>query len=87
MEQGSQGGEVMKDAASGIMMQLDAINQFAQSIGEMQPEAAEMGMQGVEMIKGMLQKLGVQQGEAGPAQSGSPDMAGTGAVPTDNRMR
>lgn len=84
----SQGEGAIKEATAGIMQQLDAISKFAQTLEQSgQADAAKAGMQGVEMIKGMLSAIGVGGGQpqAQPQEAlgaQNPDTAGSsGAVP------
>ena len=79
------GGDVMKDAAVGIMQQAETLTQVAQVLGQKGAKGpAEKLAQAAQLMTAAIQELGISQGQpqAGPQQApGTPEAAGPAGPP------
>ena len=83
-QQGAQGGEVLKEAAAGIMQQVEAMGKFAQALSQTGMKGpADKILQATQLVQSALEELGVTQQAQGGAVPQSPEAAGTAAQPTN----
>lgn len=87
-DQAQMGEEVMKEAAASLASQAEAEMAFAEQIAQAGAgEAAKLLQQAAQLKMQALQAMGVTGGgESKGRMPQSPDVAGTGAVPADQRM-
>ena len=76
------GGDVMKDAAAGVMQQAETLNQVAQVLGQKGATGpAEKLAQAAQLMTAAIEELGITQGGPQGAPQPAPGTPETGGQP------